>query len=172
MYYFPDLDEETRLNMISELELDIRNCSFYEPLSMSAYGLSCYKSVLKSCFEHGDADTLSRQLRKNFFKSCYESGRSVPFNINQMAAFSDFNRYYIRALLIRAISEDKKLIVYRAKKVTTERESSKMAVYKVYFDKDIMLEMIMLFRDYKALFNIKPQPDLLKPNSGLSLRFI
>lgn len=89
-----------------------------------------------------------------------------------MTAFSDFNRYYIRALLIRAVSEDRKLIVYRAKQVTTERESSKMAVYKVYFDKDIMLEMIMLFRDYKALFRIKPQPDLLKPNSGLSLRFI
>lgn len=68
MYYFPDLDEETRLNMISELELDIRNGSFYEPLSMSAYGLSCYKSVLKSCFENGDADTLSRQLTKNFLR--------------------------------------------------------------------------------------------------------
>ncbi|DAB18361.1 TPA: hypothetical protein CPT81_09685 [Candidatus Gastranaerophilales bacterium HUM_20] len=172
MYYFPDLDEETRLNMISELELDIRNCSFYEPLSMSAYGLSCYKSVLKSCFEHGDADTLSRQLTKIFFKSCYDCGRSVPSNINQMIAFSDFNRYYIRALLLRAISEDRKLIVYRAKKVINERDSSKMTVHKVYFDKNIMGEMIKLFRNYKALFNIKPQPELLKPNSGLSLRFL
>jgi len=47
-----------------------------------------------------------------------------------------------------------------------------MTVHKVYFDKNIMGEMIKLFRNYKALFNIKPQPELLKPNSGLSLRFL
>lgn len=31
-YYFPNLDETTRLNMLAELEKDMSNGLFYEPL--------------------------------------------------------------------------------------------------------------------------------------------
>ena len=34
MYYFPNLDETTRLLMLEELELDINNGLFYEPVTM------------------------------------------------------------------------------------------------------------------------------------------
>lgn len=43
MYYFRDQDEQTRLNMIGELELNIQTCMFYNPLSMTEYGLMNYK---------------------------------------------------------------------------------------------------------------------------------
>ena len=39
MYHFPDLDEQTRLNMLSELEFDILTGLFYEPVSMTASGM-------------------------------------------------------------------------------------------------------------------------------------
>lgn len=36
MYYFPNLDEQTRLIMISELESDLITSLFYEPKSLTS----------------------------------------------------------------------------------------------------------------------------------------
>lgn len=60
MYYFPDLYEQTRLNMISELEFDIRTELFYEPLSMTPSSIMSYKRLLKECFEKGTPETLQK----------------------------------------------------------------------------------------------------------------
>lgn len=87
-----------------------------------------------------------------------------------MIAFSDFNRYYVRAMLLRAIREDKNLTVYRAKQSMNERKESSTILNKVYSDKRQMLQMLELFRDYRKLFNSKHE--LFQPNSGLSLKFI
>ncbi len=68
MYYFPDLDEQTRLNMISELEFDIRTGLFYEPLSMTVSGMISYKRLLKECFENATPETLQQKLTSSFFR--------------------------------------------------------------------------------------------------------
>ena len=170
MYYFSDLDEQTRLNMISELEFDIRTGLFYEPLSMTASGMISYKHLLQECFENGTPETLQQIFTSSFFRETDRNGRKIPSNISATIAFSDFNRYYVRALLLRALSEDKKLCVYRAKQVMHERKQSRLAVKKVYFDKRQIGQMLELFRDYRKLFSTKHE--LLQPNSGLSLRFV
>lgn len=172
MYYFPNLDEQTRLNMVSELNRDICTGLFYEPVSLNTSCLSSYKRLLRDCFEGGTPETLTQKLTPSFFREKDKNGRKIPSNIAQMLAFSDFNRYYIRALLLRAISENKSLYVYRAKQSLNERQESKLAVNKLYSDKHIIFELLKVFRDYRLLFNVKPQPELLKPNSGLSLRFV
>ncbi len=170
MYHFPDLDEQTRLNMISELEFDIRTGLFYEPLSMTSSGMMTYKRLLKECLENGNPETLQQKLTSSFFRETDRNGHKIPSNIREMVSFSDFNRYYVRALLLRALSEDKKLCVYRAKQVMHERKQSRLAVNKVFFDKRQIGQMLELFRDYRKLFSSKH--DLLQPNSGLSLRLI
>lgn len=172
MYYFPDLDEQTRLNMISELEFDIRTGLFYEPLSMTTSGMMTYKRLLKECFEKGTPETLQQKLTSSFFREKDRNGRKIPSNIRETITFSDFNRYYVRALLLRALGEDKKLCVYRAKQVMNERKESGLAINKVYFDKRQIGQMLSIFRDYRKLFTVKPQHELLKPNSGLSLRLV
>ena len=68
MYNFPDLDEQTRLNMISELEFDIRTGLFYEPLSMTTSGMMTYKRLLKECFENATPETLQQKLTSSFFR--------------------------------------------------------------------------------------------------------
>lgn len=171
MFLFPDLDEQTRLVMVSELALDLSNSLFYEPASMTDFGRSCYRSILKSAFEIGTAETLSQKLTSNFFHDCDRVGRKLSPNIALNLAFSDFNRYYVRAMLVRAISENKKLVVYRAKQSKNERQESKMLLNHVYFDKRQMAQMLVVFRDYHKLFAMKSQNGLLQPNSGLSLRF-
>ena len=170
MYHFPDLDEQTRLNMLSELEFDIRTGLFYEPVSMTASGMMSYKKLLKECFEKGSPETLQQKLTSSFFRETDRNGRKIPSNIREMVAFSDFNRYYVRAMLLRAIREDKNLTVYRAKQSMNERKESSTILNKVYSDKRQMLQMLELFRDYRKLFSTKHE--LLQPNSGLSLRFV
>lgn len=172
MYYFPNLDEQTRLNMIAELELDIKTGMFYEPLSMTDYGLMNYKRVLRICFEKGNVETLVKSLITDFFKHKNSKGHKIPSNINEMTAFNDFNRYYIRALLLRAISENRILYIYRAKKVKNERKQSETVINNVYFDERQMRNMLSLFRDYRKLFALKSQHVLLKPSSGLSLMYV
>ena len=39
MYNFPNLDEQTRLIMISELESDLKTGLFYEPKSLTPTGM-------------------------------------------------------------------------------------------------------------------------------------
>ncbi len=170
MYYFPDLDEQTRLNMLSELEFDIRTGLFYEPLSITTSGMMTYKWLLKECFEKGTPETLQQKLTSSFFREKHRNGRKIPSNLRETIAFSDFNRYYVRALLLRALSENKKLCVYCAKRVMNERKEYRLAVNKVYFDKRQIGQMLELFRDYRKLFSSKHE--LLQPNSGLSLRLV
>ena len=151
MYHFPDLDEQTRLNMLSELEFDILTGLFYEPVSMTASGMMSYKRLLKECFEKSTPETLQQKLTSSFFRETDRNGRKIPSNFREMVAFSDFNRYYVRALLLRALSEDKKLCVYRAKQVMHERKQSHLAVNKVYFDKRQIGQfsfMIFSYSDY------------------------
>ena len=113
---------------------------------------------------------MQQKLTSSFFREKDQNGRKIPSNLRETIAFSDFNRYYVRALLLRALSENKKLCVYRAKQVMNERKESRLAVNKVYFDKRQIGQMLELFRDYRKLFSSKHE--LLQPNSGLSLRLV
>lgn len=171
MFYFPDLDDKTRQCMVSELELDIAKGLFYEPKSIASSYLLTYRRLLKECCLNGTPETLQAKLTPAFFREKYSSGRKISANISQMIAFCEFNRYYVRALLLRAIRENKKLVVYRAKQAMNERKESCASLNKIYSDKMQMQQMLELFRDHRRLFGLKVQPELLKPNSGLSLRF-
>lgn len=74
-------------------------------------------------------------------------------------------------MLIRALNENRKLCVYRAKQSMHERQQSKLIMNKVYFDKQEIKQLLELCRDYRKLFSTNTQTELLKPNSGLSLKF-
>lgn len=171
MYYFQNLDEQTRLIMISELESDFKTGLFYDPKSLTSTGMFTYKRLLKECFATGTPETLQQKLSQSDFREKNDRGRKIPSNVRETLAFNDFNRYYIRAMLIRALNENKKLCVYRAKQSMHERQQSKLATNKVYFDKLEIKKLLELCRDYRKLFRSNTQTELLKPNSGLSLKF-
>lgn len=158
--------------MVSELELDISKGLFYEPKSMTSSYLLTYRRLLKECCQNDTPESLQKKLTPAFFRQKDRNGRKISANISQMVAFSDFNRYYVRAMLLRAIQENKMLTVYRAKQSANERKESCTILNKVYSDKMQMQQLLELFRDYRRLFGLKNQSELLKPNSGLSLRFV
>lgn len=172
MSYFPNLDEQTRLIMISELDFDLRTGLFYEPKSITATGMFSYKRLLKECFSTGTPETLQQKLLSSYFRKKDSRGKNIPSSIRETLTFSDFNRYYIRAMLVRALSENRKLCVYRAKQVIHERQQSKLLATKVFFEKSEISSLLEICRDYRKLFSPKVQLEILKPNSGLSLKFV
>ena len=171
MYYFPDFDEDTRLVMLNELEQDIKNRMFYEPVSMTSNALCFYKNYLKETFSKYDLTYLINKLERSCFKTYTKNGRKVPKDIATIIAFNDFNRYYIRAIIVRAIRENRSLMFYRAKKSLNKRSESKKIENEVIYSEQTKKAMLDFFRDYKKLFNSQNTYCLLKPNSGLSLRF-
>ena len=64
MFCFPNLDEQTRLIMIQELEFDLRIGLFYEPMSMTISGLLVYKRLLKECFVDGTPETFAEEFTR------------------------------------------------------------------------------------------------------------
>ena len=98
MYYFPNFDNDTRFIMISELVRDIENGLFYEPSSLKSSYIARYKELLRKCFEYGTVEGLERALVNSLFKDKNKNERKIPSNIATLLAFSDFNRYYMRAI--------------------------------------------------------------------------
>ena len=64
-----------------------------------------------------------QKISPTFFKLKDRNGLKFPANIREMLAFSDFNRYYVQALLLRALKENRKLCVYRAKQLWTSKKN-------------------------------------------------
>lgn len=170
-YYFPNFDSSARLYMIAELESDIKNNLFYKPLSLNDYGLSIYPSLLKECFQNGSIHTLKDKLTSNLFRKTNKNRNTVQTNIAEMLAFNDFNRYYIRSVLIQAIEQNKPVLVYRAKSSKNERFESTNLLGKIFSNKDEKQRLLNIYRDYKKLFFKDNKTGLLLPNSGLSLKF-
>lgn len=128
------------------------------------------KRILKANFEKGDVSSLRRDLIPNFFKTKDRNGKKIPSNIRDMVAFSEFNRYYARAVLVRAIDENRGITIYRARKSVNERAESKQSIHKNYFTKGSLEHMLAVLRDYNALFSGKVDIGFMQPNSGLSLK--
>lgn len=170
MYYFPNLENKTRSIMISELERDLKNGLFYVPKSIKPDFVCAYKRILKANFEKGDVSSLRRDLIPSFFKTRDRYGKKIHPNIRDKVAFSEFNRYYARAILVRAIDENKSVTIYRARKSVNERAESKQSIHKNYFTKGSLEHMLAVLRDYNILFSGKVDIGFMQPNSGLSLK--
>lgn len=172
MYYFPNLDTKTRSIMMNELDCDFKNGLFYEPSSIKPEYINSYKLILRKYFEIGHVEGLEKALTPSFFNTKDKNGRKIPSNIAQTIAFSDFNRYYVKAILIRAINENKKVCIYRAKESLNKRSESENLINKCYFEKQTLEQMLKVIRDYKILFSSQSKITFLEPNSGLSLKLL
>lgn len=90
MYYFPNLDEQTKLIMISELESDLQTGLFYEPRSLTSTGMFKYKRLLKECFSTGTLEALQQKLSQSDFREKDNRGRKIPSNVRETLAFNGF----------------------------------------------------------------------------------
>lgn len=169
-------DGDTRQLMRSEASDDLASDA---GVNRSKYftdnGFEAYKSgLLLEAIDHHDDEWLASALDKpGYFATHHprktKNGTSmvkVPITAPTTFAEGEFNRYYIRAVCLRAINEGRAIEVVRAKSVANPRAESEQLI-------GTSLEPAVVLTDVRE----NPGADLVQgvpsgPNSGLSIHLL
>jgi hypothetical protein len=160
-----NLDETTRRYMGLEIKMDAANGLVYRSKYLTEKGLQEWEDLLLEAALHHDSGWLAEQLRDEALavperqrSDRHGQSRSVR-RLPENLADSEFNRYYMRGLSLRAIEENIPfLITYRAKEV-----SQPVSGVGVEVDPHLLLDDLRSHRKHTAL-NIPSNP-----NSGISV---
>lgn len=88
----------------------------------------------------------------------------MPSNAHETLSEGEFNRFYIRALCLRAINEGRELEVYRAKQVSNPRPDFQMMIGRI-------VDAETLLNDLRKNIGVDSALGLPNgPNSGLSVK--
>lgn len=178
-FQFHDLVEATRAYMEQEVRRDASGGSLYLSPRLTDRGRIDWLGLLLAAAGRGDEETLAESLRGTGRLATFEArrSRSRPARIHRVAvpktaaatlAEGEFNRYYIRALCLRALEGGAtEVAVYRAKEVDEPRAESVRLLGR-------RLSAAALLEDLR-LHAADEEPSLKVPggpNSGLSVRLV
>jgi len=169
-----NLDERTRTLMIEEVDMDISQQNLYISPRLTTEGQQRYPDLLKEAIRQHDDQWLAKNLQSGNFLKAEEQRRKpnggytivrVPITAPVTLAEGEFNRFYCRAVCLRAIQDGiGNVEVYRAKDVTTERPESKAKIGS-------LVSASELLSDLRTHQGVEPALGLPPgPNSGLSIR--
>ena len=171
-FNFENLDQQTRELMNSEIKTDIDNDQLYKSKRFNENGSNMYISFLIDSVNNGDEETLAAALKVNncFAEKEPRNGKNgityvkVPETANQTLADSEFNRFYMRGLALRAISTGQYLTIYRARHSDNPRAESEAMVGKKIDAQKLLNDLRENIGTDTAL-GLPPGP-----NSGLSVK--
>ena len=130
-YNFLDINKEIRNLMKEEVLSDLNKGILSKSARFNNEGNSRYSDILLKNIENGDEKTLSSELVRLFKKketSHDKKGniieKDVPSDANETFANTEFNRFYMRALCVFALKNNKNLEIYRAKESLNHRIES------------------------------------------------
>lgn len=143
-----NLDTETRNFQLREILADIEAGTLYISKRLNPVGVSVYPEILKEAAQKYDDAWLAVQLRDKFnateprnIKGKITQAK-IPTNASEMLAEGEFNRFYLRGLCLRAISDNiSNLIVYRAKQVSNPRDDSNAKIGTVIDPSALLLDL-------------------------------
>ena len=101
---FANLDEETRDLMVEEIMDDAENDRLYMSARLRESGSAMWPDLLSIAARGGSPQSLADRTRA-LFETHTATGRKMPDNAPEYLAFSEFNRYYMRAVCLRAAME-------------------------------------------------------------------
>jgi len=171
-FNFENLDNETRELMTSEIKSDISKGQLYFSKRFNENGQKLYPQLLLDAVKSGDEESLAILLKQNncFAEKEARNGKNgvtyakIPETANQTLAESEFNRFYIRALALRATAAGHTLIIYRARHSENPRPESEIMIGKqVSADK--------ILNDLRNSIGVDTALGLpAGPNSGLTVK--
>ncbi|WP_056219141.1 hypothetical protein [Chryseobacterium sp. Leaf201] len=166
-FTFLNLDEETRKLMLDEINSDISNGKLYLSNRLNQNGKDNYQNYLLESVENGDEETFTNLLiqSSNFNDTEIVQGKSkkVPSNAASLLCQSEFNRYYIRAICLRAMNQNQDEVkIYRGRESSWTRPESEVLI-------GTSLNATDLLEDLRNSIGISPQlfPEI---NSGLTIK--
>jgi hypothetical protein len=169
-WHFHNLDDVTRDLMSQEFEANIVTGTVYQSKRFTSRGRADHHGLFREAIEAGTPDSLTAAFERDGRIAQTELGhRKVPNTAAASFAAGEFNRYYIRAICLRAIASDAQYIrVYRARRSAEHRATSD-AIVGSQLLADQVLEDAR--RDPAAggtpLFGVPGGP-----NSGLSIELL
>jgi len=171
---YNDLDDRTRTLMVVEIERDIAGKTLYLSENLNPQGQTDYPDLIRAAARSGSDVTLGAAIlgRLNPFekpRKLKSGGVSKPpvmrSNAHEMLAEGEFNRFYIRALCLRAIKDGiPEVIVYRAKAVENPRSESERKIGQ-RVPVEALLHDLRTHPGVDTALGLPPGP-----NSGLSVR--
>lgn len=172
-FNFEELDDEIRKLMLEEIELDIQNKKLFLSPRLNHHGQSEYPALLKKAVGDGNEEKLANNLNVENYWEEKEPRRTkngvkyynIPYNANSVLAEGEFNRFYIRAICIKAIADDLQIEIYRAKEVQNPRSESGRIIGQTRDPNELLNDL----RENIGLNTVLRLPP--GPNSGLSIRF-
>lgn len=173
-FVFHDLDQRTRQLMLDEFKLALTQGSLYMSTRLSGAGMIGYPPALAAAMTGGTEATLATAIRAGGFLNQKETShnkrgqpfpKDVPFDAHETLAEGEFNRFYIRALCLRAQQDGlTHLEIYRAKQVASPRSESRAKI-------GTMIAVDALLADLRTSTLVEPALGVpAGPNSGLSVR--
>ncbi len=171
MLNLQNLDEETRGQMLAEIDLDVAESRLYVSDRLLASAATAYPTTLKEAAEFHDDEWLAERLRQLGFRATetyMRDGeareRKVPSNAADVLAEGEFNRFYARGLCLRVLaSGGHELVIYRAKTAVKPRPESEAKLGSRIIAEELLHDL----RVHIAIDTALGVP--AGPNSGLSV---
>lgn len=173
---FENLDDRTRRLMIDEVDRDVAEGTLYESVRLTTEGASTWEPLFRAACQTGDEATLTSDLgapggrylraREPNPRSTSGEEKDVPYNAATTMAEGEFNRFYIRALCVRATDDGASLEIYRARSSQNPDAASEAKV-GTRADPAALLADLRSHQGVATALGLPPHP-----NSGLSVRLI
>ena len=161
--------------MLREFEKDVTEGRIYLSPRLKEDSHQTYLDLVREAIKSEDADSFAIQiLARDCLKKTEQRRKPsggwttarVPRTAHITLAEGEFNRYYLRALCLKAIEEDAKIEVYRAKPVSRPRAESQALIGR-------RLDPRPLLEDLRIHIGVDTALGLpAGPNSGLSGRMV
>lgn len=168
---YKNLDDITRSYMLKEFEIG----GYYESPRLRDGNFIDWKNILQEAAKSFNDIWLEDQINAKTLLKSHETRHTtkgittakVPVNAAQSLAEGEFNRFYLRGLCSRAISEGYEYLrIYRAKAVDSPRSDSIKKIGTLV-KADILLNAL---RKSDFIDNVLGLP--AGPNSGLSAEIV
>lgn len=166
-FNFLNLNDEIRSLMRSEIERDLKGEILYLSNRLNDKGNEVYCSLLLAAVEKGDEESFEISLdQSTYFNPMYlRQGKPVkmPTNACALLCQSEFNRYYIRAVCLKAIASGvEEVEIYRGRESSWTRVESEAKIGSKLSAKELL-------EDLRSSIGVEPKI-LPEVNSGLSVK--
>ncbi|NOZ63490.1 MAG: hypothetical protein GXO71_00820 [Caldiserica bacterium] len=165
--------EEVRKEIVEEIKSDIDAGRLYISDRLNDEGRRKYPDLLLEAAQSGNIESFIDSLGMQYFKTHYLKRRpkggytkaKMPRNPNITLCEGEFNRFYIRAVCVKALNTGQKFVTaYRARPSTNPRPES-IAIEEKQFDAEMLLKDLRNNIGVDTALGLPPGP-----NSGMSAK--
>jgi hypothetical protein len=166
-FNFINLDDDIRQLMLAEIQMDIDNNNLFISTRLNEKGRLYYQEYLMTSVTSGDEESFEKLLdivdhfNPTFLRQ--EKVVRMPSNASTLVCQSEFCRFYIRALCLKAISNSVDTVeIYRARESSYVRPDSEAKIGTFLYAKDLL-------EDLRNSIGVEPKlfPEI---NSGLCIK--